>query len=176
MPLNKQTKQGLLVGGGALGLVLVYRKVHGGGGGKGPVPVTSGSGGQIAPYTPQSPVTLDPGQSVYDPNSEGLINTPTAPSAGGLISPPAPPQSAIPGNPGYTVNVTYPPITTKTPATRKPAVRPKYAPKTAKRTGAKPPAPGWRGIGGGWWAPPRTTVAKPKTRGGTTAVRAKVKK
>lgn len=96
-------KQKKLLGIGAISVVgvIVYHKLHGGGGR--PVvnygtPTSGATTGSITPYTPQAPIVVPAGESIYDPNSEGLLNTPAALA----------PQATTPAGPAYVVNVTTP--------------------------------------------------------------------
>lgn len=107
---------------GILGLLLVWRQLHTGSSKTRVVPVSTS--GSVSPYTPQSPIILQPGESTYDPNTEALTNTPTAFSAGASIIPLTPVQAAGPSAPQYVTNVTYPPHVTKAAATAKPTKRP----------------------------------------------------
>lgn len=100
-------KQKRALGIGAIGIVgvLAYRHLH-----SGSRPVTnfgtptnglaqaSSPVGSTMPYTPQSPVVVPAGESIYDPNAEALINTPTA----------IPPQATTKAAPAYVVNVIEP--------------------------------------------------------------------
>lgn len=128
--MTTDQKRALGLGVGGIGLFLGYQRLHRGTPATAPGPVDASAQGQVAPYTPQNPVTLDPGQSLYDPNSQGFVNTPTAPSAGATLLPD--PNTAAAAGPGYVVNVNYPATHTtapqakrKKPAVRKPAVTPK---------------------------------------------------
>lgn len=136
--MTTQQKQALAIGGGALGLLVIYRRRHKATTG-GPT-LTSGYGGSVAPYTPQTPITLDPGQTIYDPNNPGLWNTPTAPWAGNP-EPTPPPQSNGPSGPGYVVNVNYPPVATKGHKRVKPGRRPQRPPAKPKHPKPKHPKP-----------------------------------
>jgi hypothetical protein len=126
--------------------------------------------GSVQPYTPQEPIPLQPGESIYDPNTVGLYNTPTAISAGGsLIG-----QTGGPSQPGYVVNVNYPGSVHKTATTVKPAKRKpntKYGPtlKAAPFGKKKPVAPsGYHtvGLGGGYWGFAKNAAAKEDTKAG----------
>lgn len=100
-----QKRAATVAAAGGGGLFLLYRhQQKNASTGHGPPPVTNaGAFGQVAPYTPQDPVPLDPGQSIYDPNSEGLLNTPTAFPPG----PGAQPQATTAAAPQYVVKVNY---------------------------------------------------------------------
>jgi hypothetical protein len=118
--MTDDQKRALGIGGVAVGGFLLYRYMHKTtstvAGGKGAPALTNATvGGSITPYTPQNPVVLQPGESVYDPNTEGLVNTPTAM--------PAKPQAVTPAAPSYVVKVNYPKPTGMTRTRRKPAKR-----------------------------------------------------
>lgn len=121
---------------------------------------SAASFGQLAPYTPQQPITLQPGESIYDPNSGALLGAPGGTGgssagsgdSGGVSGPvdttPVATQSTNPGQPMYTINVRYPKKTGTVKASAKPAKRkvtlskPKVSkPKSAHHTPAKPVRP-----------------------------------
>lgn len=123
--MTDDQKRALSIGGVGLGGLLLWRHFHstsssltGGTATPNTAGLTSGASGSIAPFVPQSPITVAPGESVYDPNTEGLYNTPTATSAGQPV--PIPAQVTTPAAPGYTVNVNYP----KPASTKKKTVKP----------------------------------------------------
>lgn len=121
--MDKNQKVALGVAGVAGGGILLYRRLH-------PASKTTqvpvSTQGSITPYTPQSPIVLQPGESIYDPNTGGLLNTPaTKPTyslypyyttgVGDVTAPPAAnpsqpstPQATAPSAPGYTINVKLP--------------------------------------------------------------------
>jgi hypothetical protein len=110
--MTDDQKRALGIGGVGIAGFLLYRHLHSSGtsliGGTA-TPNTSGLtsgavGGSVAPYTPQTPIPLPPGESVYDPNSEALLNTPTAYPA----PQPAAAQADTAAAPAYQVNVNYP--------------------------------------------------------------------
>lgn len=70
--------------------------------------------GSIQNYTPQSPLLIPSGESVYDPNNEALLNTP------GALGPQATNQAA----PAYLVNVNYPKTHRRIRNRTKPTKRP----------------------------------------------------
>lgn len=122
--MNDKQKRFLGIGGVGVGGLLVYRHLHASRGSAGGGTMTNGlaqassTTGSITPFVPQAPIVVPPGESVYDPNSQGLINTPGAIPA---------PQAVAASGPAYVVNVAAPkpPRGTKKrmrrPATRKPA-------------------------------------------------------
>jgi hypothetical protein len=137
--MTTDQKRALGIGGLGIGGFLLYRHFH-------PTASTSAQGltnstatGSITPYTPQAPLTLAPGESVYDPNSGGLYNTPTAGTAGAaapvdtsgstaattadMSGLSAPPQATTPAAPNYVTNNYYPAPVTKKKANPKPAKR-----------------------------------------------------
>jgi|SRR5215469_497265 len=128
--------------------------------------------------TPQAPQVLQPGESLYDPNTGALT---TAPGSSDSSSTVPPDYNALAAAVAAAVVAAEPqpqPIgggpalvpSNPTPSTPAPTVtapiRPNYAPSNAIWKGPNKPGPGWRGIGGGWWAPPIPSTkrtAKPKT-------------
>lgn len=115
MALSKEQKVGLGVAGVA-GLYFLYSRSK-----KKSQPVQAVSTtGSIANADTQPPVILQPGESVYDPNSEALLNTPPQPVSGGVAYNPNPPvastapstpQATAPSMPNYTINLNYPKAT-----------------------------------------------------------------
>lgn len=97
-------KQKRALGVGAVGVVglLAYRQQRR----KGSARTTLTNGlaqasspvGSTTPFVPQAPIVVPPGESIYDPNSQNLLNTPSI----------NPPQSVTPGGPSYVVNVAPP--------------------------------------------------------------------
>lgn len=155
--MTDQQKKLLGIGGISVAGLLVYRQLHPAA--KTAAPITNSSAtGSITPYTPQSPVTLSPGESVYDPNSQNLLTTPT-PIGEDIAGSAAAnsPQVTAPTNPGYTVNVNYPPIISTTSNATKPVkrvanpVRPKNVPANAVYGGNVSPGKNYKGVGAGWW-------------------------
>lgn len=168
--MNTQQKQALGVGVAALGLVVVYKKIHGGSTTTSQGVTSLTSAGQIAPYTPQSVTTLDPGQSIYDPNSQDFLgpaqNAPAEPPVATTTAP----QTTAPSQPGYTVNVQYPATTGSTKNTTKPAQRVSTGRAPARGAIAAPYGPrkpaarkGFTAVGtgsGNWFYVPNKTGAK----------------
>lgn len=146
-------KQKKLLGFGGVGVagVLIYRHMHSGSSTTAAAaPTNSSATGSITPYTPQSPVTLSPGESVYDPNSENLLTTPAAIESSGA-------QTTAPTQPQYAPQVTYPVNINTTSNATKPVkrvanpVRPKNVPASAVYSGNKAPGTNYKGVGAGWW-------------------------
>lgn len=121
--MNTDQKRALAIGGAGIGGLLLWRHFHP----SAPAAATGGGGaaGSVAPFVPQSPVVLTSGESVYDPNTEGLTNTPGAVDGGtGSTQTMSPaPQTVTPAGPQYTVNVNYPKPVTKKPTAKKPTKR-----------------------------------------------------
>lgn len=101
-------KEKRYLGIGAVGIVgfLLYSRMHSGGtAASNRRQVTNAYAqashpvGSTTPYTPQSPIVVPQGESIYDPNSENLLNTPTAIPQ---------PQATTPSAPAYVVNVNSP--------------------------------------------------------------------
>lgn len=116
--MTREQKVGLGVAG-LVGAFLLYR--HSSGSGTKTLATPISTQGSIAPsITPQPPVPLESGESVYDPNLGTLYNTP---QAGGSPQP-AMGQSTTAAGPRYTVNVNYPKVTTMRRTRKKPTKRP----------------------------------------------------
>lgn len=116
MALQEGQKR-LLIGAAVLGGALLYRHFHTGAA-KTVTPSNSSATGTIAPFVPQSPILVPPGESIYDPNSQALLNTPFAPplDTGGA------PASVVPIAPAQPAP---PPVTSPTPlATKRTASKP----------------------------------------------------
>jgi hypothetical protein len=140
MTTDQKRALGLAVAG-AGGLAALYKHFHGSttatnNTSSGAPSVTyGGTTGGIAPYTPQQPVTLQPNESVYNPNNNLLA---TAPGTNDTVTPAATtPQASAPGAPAYVVNVSYPATHAKKPAAKKPAKRKVTKPKSTKVKAAK---------------------------------------
>lgn len=110
--MDDKQKRVLAIGGVGVGGLLVYRHLHSGktvtrssGLTNGLAQASSGATGSTVPFVPQSPIVVPPGESIYDPNSQALLNTPST----------TPPQAVTPSGPAYVVNVAPP----KTHATRR---------------------------------------------------------
>lgn len=97
--MTKNQERYTIIGIGVAGLYFAYRQLHPSkatstrkAASNASPSLTSGAvGGSITPFTPQAPLILQPGESVYDPNTTGLYNTPTA----------VPPQPTTPSGPGW---------------------------------------------------------------------------
>jgi hypothetical protein len=126
--VSADQKRAIAIGGGGLGLLALYRMRRGAGARTTAGQTVMVGSGSVAPFTPQPPITVGAGESVYDPNS-GILLVPPDPSQA-----PAP-QSTAPSSPAYVVNVTYPtPVAPSRPA-RKPTKR---KPKPAARRPTPP--------------------------------------
>lgn len=146
--------------------------------------VSSGTGtGSVAPAPtdPQSQVTLEPGESVYDPNTGGFLTAPGGDGGGG-----SDPSGAIDslanaisdaiaagtagGQVGEDAGTSGAPSVgaggTHAGQTSTKHKRPKGVPKSAIWRGPRSPGKGFRGIGGGWWERRRQVKAKPGGGGG----------
>jgi hypothetical protein len=154
-------KQKKLLGFGGVGIagVLIYMHMHSSSGASTAAasPTNSTATGSITPYTPQPVTTLEPGESVYDPNSQNLLTTPTPIDNSTGNVPGLGAQAGTAAAPGYSVNVNYPPqISTVSNAT-KPVkrvanpVRPKNVPANAVYSGNVAPGSNYKGVGAGWW-------------------------
>lgn len=156
--MTDKQKKTLGIGGIGVAGLLVYSHLRGGSKTTA-TPVTNPSAtGSVTPYTPQSPLTLQPGESVYDPNSENLLTTPTPIDTTGSV-PGNGNQTVAPSQPAYSVNVNYPAAATTTSNAKKPAIRKVGSPAgphgaIVAPSGKKPPnKPGYITIGtgrGGW--------------------------
>lgn len=148
MALQEGQKR-LLIGGAVLGGALLYRHFRSG---TVAAPRNTSATGTITPFVPQSPVLVPPGESIYDPNSQALLNTPFAPVASGtgtsaLQDTPLTPAVAMPAPPPV---ATHAPLTTGR-TTSKPTKR-----KVTHPRAVTPPKPA---------AAPRTaTAGKAATR------------
>lgn len=89
--MNKDRKIALASLGVAIVGVILYRRSKSSGS---TTVVASSPQGSVQPYTPQQPLVLQPNESVYDPNSEGLLTAPT--------------QGTTPSAPAYNIKVNYP--------------------------------------------------------------------
>lgn len=118
--MTSDQKRALTIGGIGIGGLLLWRRMHGAATTSRTTPVSTTS--QIAPYTPQAPVTLQAGESIYDPNSEALLTTPTPVDTSSAIAG-AGNQSSAAAAPSYSINVTYPQTVRMVKPTRKPAKR-----------------------------------------------------
>ena len=98
--------------------------------------------GSLGNADTQPPVVLEAGESVYDPNSEELLNTPPPSTPSNLVANTVPaaaaqsvlasvPQSVAPTMPNYTINVDYPSTTVMAPA--KPQAKPAKRKATTKK-------------------------------------------
>lgn len=102
--MNDKQKRALGVGGVAVGGLLAYRHLHSGKGRAAGGTMTNGLAqassltGSTTPFVPQAPIVVPAGESIYDPNSQGLLTTPTVPTQ----------QATTPGGPAYVVNVSTP--------------------------------------------------------------------
>ena len=83
---------------------------------------------------------LQGGETQYEHEQQTASGQRAATLAANAPAPAAPAAPAVP----------------KVPAAPTP---PKNAPAGSRHTGPTPPGPRWRGLGGGWWAPPLTGVA-----------------
>lgn len=132
--MTSDQKRALGIGGVAVAGLLVWRHLHPTRTTAAPAtPVTTT--GSIAPYTPQAPLPLQPGESVYDPNSQALLSTPQPIDTASPVAGPGN-QSVTAAAPSYSVNVTYPQTVRMVkpaakPAKRRPSVKAK--PKVVKR-------------------------------------------
>ena len=124
--MTTDQKKALGLAGVGLAGLLIYRHMNKA---TAPAPVTNSSAtGSIAPFDPQPVTTLQPGESVYDPNSQALLSTPTPiDNTGG--TPGLGTQATAPSAPSYSVYVSYPTNVTNI----------KNAPKPTKRPVAKKP-------------------------------------
>lgn len=154
--MTDQQKKLLGIGGvSAVGLYLYMKNKKGT---TTATPVTNSTAtGSITPYTPQSPVTIPAGESVYDPNSQNLLTAPNPIDNSTSATPGIGSQSTAAAAPAYSVNVNYPPqISTVSNAT-KPVkrvanpVRPKNVPANAVYSGNVSPGSNYKGVGAGWW-------------------------
>jgi hypothetical protein len=129
MAVNQNQKVLIAAGGVSLVALYVYRK-NGAKKSGGSTTVVSpvSTSGSVAPYTPQQPVTLQAGESVYNPNNNDLLTTPSDNSGAA--------QSAVAAAPSYTPSITYSPVFTtraaKTAATKQATAKTKTVAKTTK--------------------------------------------
>lgn len=94
MALTREQKIGLAsLGVGVVGLYLYKKSQTQKATASTAVPVSTQ--GSIAASTPQQPEILDPGQTVYDPNTGNFLTTPSG-------------QTKTPSGPSYIINVVYP--------------------------------------------------------------------
>lgn len=119
--MTQDQKRALTIGGVGLGALLLWSRTRGGSTKQRVVPVTTT--GQVAPYTPQAPVPLQPGESIYDPNSQALLSTPAPIDTTTSLAGPGN-QGTAPAAPSYTVNVSYPRTVRRVVQRRKPTKRP----------------------------------------------------
>lgn len=114
------------LGLGAIGIVGLFLLSRARGGTVKQAVSTTGS---IAPYTPQTPIPLPAGESIYDPNSQVLLTTPAPMTTLPLQVPPGTTlpglgtQTTAPSAPAYSVNVTYPTHVATKSAAKKPTKR-----------------------------------------------------
>ena len=134
--MNTDQKRALGLGIGGAGVIIAYLKYKKDSGSSSTPAagkatsnatpsLTNGATGSVTPYTPQSPVTLQPGESVYNPNTGALYSAPddtTTPDT-------ATPQATSAASPAYVVNVNYPATVAKAAVTKKPATRKVTKPK-----------------------------------------------
>lgn len=152
-------KQKKMLGLGGVGLagLLIYRHMHSATATSATPISNSSATGTITPFDPQPITTLQPGESVYDPNSQALLTTPSPIDTTGGAPGDTGTQASAPAQPQYAVNVNYPPIITTTPNRTKPVkrvanpIRPKNVPANAVYTGNKAPGANYKGVGAGWW-------------------------
>jgi hypothetical protein len=156
--MTDQQKKMLGLGGVGIAGFLIYRHMHSTSTtAASPTAANSSATGSITPYTPQSPVTLSAGESVYDPNSQNLLTTPTPIDNSANNTPGLGSQATAPSQPAYSVNVNYPANPVTTSNTTKPVkrvanpVRPKNVPKNAVYAGNVSPGSNYKGVGAGWW-------------------------
>lgn len=127
--MNDQQKKLAGFGGVAAAGLFLYSRMHAKPTTKTATPISNSSAtGSITPYTPQSPLPLQAGESIYDPNSEALLTTPagrSAPFAPGDMTfhSSGDGQSAVAAAPSYVVNVTYPSTVKTVKQTVKPTKR-----------------------------------------------------
>jgi hypothetical protein len=108
MALTKDQKIGLASAGiGLVGLYYYHKQKSDATVGNNTTNVPVNTQGSIQPYTPQSPIALQPGESIYDPNTEGLYTTPSG-QGGPNQFPSVTGQTQSPGAPHYRINVHYP--------------------------------------------------------------------
>lgn len=108
--MTDDQKRALAIGGVGIAALLVVSRLRGGRTAVAPPQPTTG---QVAPYTPQAPVIVAAGESVYDPNSQALLTTPASSTDAGVPgtannTPGLGTQATAPGAPSYAVNVNYP--------------------------------------------------------------------
>lgn len=106
--MDDKQKRALGIGGVALGGILLWRHMHSGSTRTVIQPVSTQ--GSIQPYTPQTPIPLQPGESIYDPNSQALLSTPTPVNTSSALAGPGN-QASTPSAPNYVVNVAFPKAT-----------------------------------------------------------------
>lgn len=120
--MTEQQKRALGIGGVGIAGVLLWQRTRSKKRAQTAATPVSTTG-SIAPYTPQNPVTLQPGESIYDPNTQGLLTTPT-PIDTTSVDAGAGNQTSSPAAPAYTVNVNYPTTVKTVRAAKKPVKRP----------------------------------------------------
>lgn len=142
--MNDKQKKYLAIGGAAIGGFLIYRheqsKASNSSGSASPLAASNAANaaeGGLGNADTQSPVVLTSGESVYDPNDEGLVNTPgavstTTPALGMTL-----PQTVSAASPGYTINVNYPATATAKKVTKKATTRKVTKPTVKKKTAKK---------------------------------------
>ena len=126
--------KGLVIGSVAVGGFLLYRHFKGRSSAAAtPTSGNSSATGSITPYTPQSPILVPAGESVYDPNSESLLNTPPAPaSTTGTTASPASPTATASPLPTY---IQLPAAVSTAKTAKKATKRKVSTPKVAKAAG-----------------------------------------
>lgn len=144
--MTDKQKKYLAIGGAAVVGYLLYRHQESSSSSSSSSPLAASNAansqaaeGSLGNADTQSPVVLTSGESVYDPNTEGLLNTPGALATSPDTTQPdvTTPQASAAASPGYTINVNYPATATakkvtKKAATRKPTVKKKKTTKKKK--------------------------------------------
>lgn len=176
--MTHDQKRALTIGGLGIGAVILYMRYRSSkspASSVTPTPSNSSATGSITPFTPQSPIVVPAGESIYDPNSEALLNTPPATAAQAAAAPITTlgtPQVTTPSAPTYTVDVAYPAPVATTSAAVKPATRLSALTSAQKKAGdialpfgpTKPTAQaGYTAVGtgkGNWIEKPTPKAAK----------------
>ena len=135
--MNDKQKKMLGLGGVGVAGLLVYRHLHPSTAATAASPTTMNSSatGTITPYTPQSPVTVPAGSSIYDPNNQALLTAPGTVDNTGSMAGTTGTQAVAAAAPSYSVNVNYPSTLKTVKQTVKPTKR------AAVKKPAKPKAP-----------------------------------
>lgn len=130
--MDDKQKRALGIGAIGVGGVLAYRHLHSKSAVSTNGTLTNGLAqasspvGSTTPYTPQAPIVVPAGESIYDPNSEDLLNTTATPA----------PQAVTPSGPAYVVNITTPKAVA-TKSNKKKAATRKVTKKPAKKKKVK---------------------------------------